>query len=113
MRNKNYSKQILDYLINSKYPQNSKVIASFIGIDEPLTRVYLNRLKNKGLIKIAYKKGKWNYYNVSISYWAKRKFGEIISEASYITNNFYSHAYQDLMKSKKEEFGNIIDNKEE
>lgn len=65
MKEKNYSKQILDVLSVNLAGTTSKVIASYIGKDEPFTRVYLNRLKRKNKVKVIGKRGKFNIYHIS------------------------------------------------
>ncbi len=65
MKEKNYSKQILDVLSVNLAGTTSKVIASYIGKDEPFTRVYLNRLKRRNKVEIQGKRGKFNIYHIS------------------------------------------------
>ncbi|MFX0104341.1 MAG: hypothetical protein ACFE75_02480 [Candidatus Hodarchaeota archaeon] len=65
MKEKDYSKKILEFLSINLAGTTSKAIARYIERDEAFTRVYLNRLKRRNKVYIMGKRGKHNIYHIS------------------------------------------------
>jgi len=64
MKEKNYSKQILEFLAITLTGTTSKVIAKYIEKDEAFTRVYLSRLVRRNKVRVMGKFGKFNIYHI-------------------------------------------------